>query len=328
MRVTLQDGSIGYGEAAPFEAVTGETQSSTLAVLHAVRANVTGRDAAGWRALAADIRRMIPEAPAARCAIEQAVIDALARHVGLPMPTFFGGSSYALETDITIPASRVLHSADSARRAEKSGFGTVKVKVGAFGWETDVARIVAISRATPRLSIIVDANAGYTRAQARHFLDRVRSAGVTLALLEQPVASDDIEGLAALEQEFGIPVCADESVRSSADAIRVARLGGISVMNVKPMKCGVADALDIISVARSAGMSCMIGGMIETTVSMTFSAALAMANYPLFTYVDLDAPLFMPETAIRGGMTYNGQFIRLSEEAAGTGIDASDYFSS
>jgi hypothetical protein len=30
------------------------------------------------------------------------------------------------------------------------------------------------------------------------------------------------------------------------------------------MKCGVADALDIISIARSAGMTRMIGGMVET----------------------------------------------------------------
>lgn len=326
VRVTLRDGSVGYGEAAPFEAVTGETQDSTLAALQAVRASVTGRDAAAWRALTVDIRCLIPEAPAARCAIEQAVIDALARHAGLPLLKFFGGSSHELVTDITIPAGDISHSADSARRAVESGFGMVKVKVGAVGWETDAARVVAISQTTPGLSIMVDANAGYSHAQACQFLDRVRSAGVILTLVEQPVAANDIESMAALEKEFGVPVCADESVRSPADAMRVARTGGISLINIKLMKCGVADALDIISVARSAGMSCMIGGMIETSVSMTFSAALAMANHPLFAYIDLDTPLFMRDSIIRGGMTYDGSFIQLPADAAGSGIDASGYF--
>lgn len=326
VRVTLRDGSAGYGEAAPFEAVTGETQAGTLAALQAVRAAVTGRDAAAWRSLAGDLRCLIPEAPAARCAVEQAVIDALARHAGLPLIQFFGGCSHELTTDITIPAGDIEHSASSARRAVQDGFRTVKVKVGAGDWELDVARLVAISQAAPGLSVVVDANEGYSYAHARQFLGHVRSAGVTLALMEQPVVADDVASLAALEEEFGVPVCADESARSPADAIRVARAGRIGVINIKLMKCGVADALDMISVARSAGMSCMIGGMIETAVSMTFSAALAMANYPLFAFTDLDTPLFMRNSAIAGGMSYQGPVIRLPAGAAGTGIDASGYF--
>lgn len=328
VRVTLRDGSTGYGEAAPFEAVNGETQAGTLAALRAVQAEVTGRDAAAWRSLAADVRRLIPDAPAARCAVEQAVIDALARHVGLPLLQFFGGCSHELTTDITIPAGDIAHSASSAQRAVQDGFGTVKVKVGAGDWESDVARLEAISRAAPGLSIVADANEGYSYPHARQFLDRVRSAGVPLVLMEQPVAADDVASLAALEEEFRIPVCADESARSPADAIRLARAGQIGVINIKLMKCGVADALDMISVARSAGMSCMIGGMIETAVSMTFSAALAMANYPLFAYTDLDTPLFMQNSAIGGGMAYEGSVIRLPADAAGTGIDASGYFAS
>jgi L-Ala-D/L-Glu epimerase len=328
VRVTLESGATGYGEAAPFEAVSGETQLRTLAALRSVETEMIGRDAAGWRGLATDLRTLLPREPAARCAAEQAVIDALARHVGLPLWAFFGGSPRQITTDITIPAGDVAHSAESARRAVQSGFAVVKVKIGASDWATDVARVVAVSRAAPDAIITVDANAAYSREQAHKFVAGAIEAGVRLGLVEQPVVAEDITGLAILEQDFGVPVCADESVRSPADAILVARTGGISVINVKLMKCGVADALDIISVARSAGMTCMIGGMIETSVSMSFSAALAAANFPLFDHVDLDTPLFMPPGLIDGGMDYNGRLISLPCESPGTGVDASSHFMS
>jgi L-Ala-D/L-Glu epimerase len=326
VRVILQDGSAGYGEAAPFEVITGETQASTLAALQEMIATVAGRDAAGWRVLAADLRSLLPKAAAARCAVEQAVVDALARHLGLSLPAFFGGFSHELMTDITIPVGDVGHSVESARQAEDSGFKAVKVKIGADDWELDVARIIAISQTTPELSIILDGNAGFSRSQAHKFLDGVTEVGAAVALVEQPVAATDIAGLAELEREHGIPVCADESVRCPKDAIRVAESGGISSVNVKLMKCGVADALDIISIARSAGMTGMIGGMVETAVSMTFSAAVAAASYPFFAYIDLDTPLLMPRGFVRGGMRYDGPAIRLPGHALGTGIDAAEHF--
>lgn len=326
VRVVLQDGSAGYGEAAPFEVVTGETQASTLTALHGMIAAVTGRDAAGWRALAADLHSLRPEAAAARCAVEQAVVDALARHLGLSLPAFFGGFPHELTTDVTIPVGDVRHSVESAHHARDSGFKTVKVKVGANDWELDAARVVAISQATPELSIIVDGNAGFSRSQAHRFLDAVTGAGAAVILVEQPVAAPDIGGLAELEREHGVPVCADESVRRPEDAIRVAETGGISSINVKLMKCGVADALDIITIARSAGMTGMIGGMVETAVSMTFSAAVAAASHPFFRYIDLDTPLLMPRRFVRGGIRYSGPAVRLPGHALGTGVDAAEHF--
>jgi L-Ala-D/L-Glu epimerase / N-acetyl-D-glutamate racemase len=326
VRAILQDGSAGYGEAAPFEVVTGETQASTLTALQAMITVVTGRDAAGWRVLAAGLRSLFPEAAAARCAVEQAVVDALARHLGLSLPAFFGGFPHELMTDITIGVGDVEHSVESAHHARDSGFHTVKVKVGADNWKLDAARIVAISAATPELSIIVDGNAGFSRAEAHRFLGAVTGAGAAVILVEQPVAAPDIAGLAELEREHGIPVCADESVCCPEDAIRVAECGGISSVNVKLMKCGVADALDIITIARSAGMTGMIGGMVETAVSMTFSAAVAAASYPFFSYIDLDTPLLMPKRFVRGGMRYSGPTVHLPGDALGTGVDAAGHF--
>jgi L-alanine-DL-glutamate epimerase-like enolase superfamily enzyme len=279
VRVTWSDGRVTYGEAAPFEAVSGETQSSTLAAI--------ARAAPALIGLESDFRPFMPAEPAARCALEQAISA---------FPEISG--KVILKTDITIPAGTVEHARSAAHRAAERGFETVKIKAGAADWETDARRVRAIHAAEPGLKLIVDANCGYTLPDARRFLGAL--GGVHLELFEQP---GDLTVLAALAGDA--PICADESVRSPADAKLVAELG-VAAVNVKLMKFGVADALEVIAIARAANVPCMIGGMIETPLSMSYSAALAAADPALFRYVDLDTPLFMPAGIVDAPLTYAG----------------------
>src|SRR5262245_62933431 len=51
VRVTLADGTIGLGEAAPFTVVSGETQEGNLAAIESVRGSLVGQDARRYRAL-------------------------------------------------------------------------------------------------------------------------------------------------------------------------------------------------------------------------------------------------------------------------------------
>ncbi|MFG2037855.1 dipeptide epimerase [Dactylosporangium sp. NPDC048998] len=285
------DDRTGYGEAAPFEAVSGETQASTLAAIARVTPSLIGREAGDWRAL----RPLMPAEPAARCALEQALCD-----------VSLGSGIHRLKTDITIPAGSVEHAVAAARRAAAAGFDTVKIKAGAAGWETDAARVRAIHAAEPALRLIVDANCGYDLREARAFLGALHE--VQLELFEQPVPAAALDDLAALTADAAI--CADESVRGPADAKRVADLG-VAAINVKLMKCGVADALEVIAIARAARIPCMIGGMIETPLSMSYSAALAAAEPGLFRYVDLDTPLFMPPGVVDAPLTYDGPNLTL-----------------
>jgi L-alanine-DL-glutamate epimerase-like enolase superfamily enzyme len=132
--------------------------------------------------------------------------------------------------------------------------------------------------------------------------------------------------LAELQREFGVPVCADESMRGPADAFALIRAGAVRVLNVKLMKFGLADALDIIGLARAAGVECMVGGMVESSVSMSFSAALAAANQPPFRHIDLDTPLFTRPEHDLGGITYAGEVITLPPGALGSGVDAAAWF--
>lgn len=313
--VTLDDGTRGYGEAAPFPAVSGENQSQTLAALLPLAQALEGEDSASWKDHAARLKHIAPDAPAARCAIETALLDAHFRSQNISLWTFFGGKEPELTTDITITTGSIDHAFDSAARAAKSGFSTLKLKVGGGD---DVERIRAVIRAAPDARLVLDANAAFTADQALALLDALGPDASRVALFEQPVARDDYAGLCAIKER--VLVAADESARSVDDVMRLAEERACDVVNIKITKTGVVEAMDIVALAKSSGLGLMIGGMVETRLAMTLSACLA-AGTGGFSFVDLDTPLFMKCDPFRGGMAQHGARIRVDAIESGLGIE-------
>lgn len=320
VRVTLASGVVGLGEGAPFTVVSGETQASTLAALAAFEPLVVGRDVRTTRTLAAEIARSAPDAPAARCALEMALFDALARTYRVPLHVLFGGAGTSVETDMTITAGDAEHAANSARAIAARGIKTIKVKVGALSPQEDAIRVAEAAHAAPGLRIYADANGGYDARAAQRFLQQTKALGVDLALFEQPLPRSDNDGLLALARSVDVLICADESARTAPDVAALIRSDVRLAINIKPMKCGVVEALAQHALARAAGLPMMIGGMVEGPLAMTFSACLA-AGRGGFSFVDLDTPMFVASHPFRGGFAQNGGLLTLDAEAFGHGVE-------
>lgn len=315
----LADGTRGYGEAAPFPAVTGETQAGTIAALREMRSVVVGRDARQWRAIAADLNVAKPKAAAARCAIEAALLDAICKQAKLPLWAFWGGVSMELETDMTITAGSVDHAAASARAIASRGIRTIKIKIGG-DHDLDLGRIAAVHAAAPDAPLILDGNCGYDADSALALLAELHAADIPVALFEQPVTRHDLDGLARVTREGGVLVAADESVTTAEDALRIAQAGAAHVLNIKLMKAGLAEGLAIATIGKAAGLGLMIGGMVETLLAMTISAHFA-AGLGGFQFVDLDTPMFMADQPFRGGWQQQGGRLSVAHVAAGHGVE-------
>src|SRR5215470_18974008 len=96
--IILHNGSVGYGECAPFPPSTGESQETALAAAQSCIDLLKGRDAAHWRQISR-ILHSLYYAQATVCAgIEMALLDALTRAYGIPLYVFLGGTSSAVET--------------------------------------------------------------------------------------------------------------------------------------------------------------------------------------------------------------------------------------
>jgi L-alanine-DL-glutamate epimerase-like enolase superfamily enzyme len=320
VRLTLADGTIGLGEAAPFTAVSGETQARTLAAILSMRERLIGQDVRAWRPLSAVLTEALPHEPSARCGLETALLDALTRHHRVPLWVFFGGAGTELDIDMTVTAGDRAHAESSARAIIARGITTLKVKVGALSPEQDVERLIAIYEVAPQARLFADANGGYTVTQARAFLAGLERAKVPLALFEQPVPADDISGMAELTRSSRMPICADESARSAQDVLRLIRERAASGINIKTMKCGVVESLMMWHLARASGMALMIGGMVESTLAMSLSAHLA-AGLGGFHYADLDTPLFIARHPFRGGYHQQASRVSIASTTAGHGVE-------
>ena len=329
VRIELADGTVGHGEAAPLPPYNGETQADALTALRSVTPWLRGRDAAAWQELGRAFQtRARPRSGSARCALETALVDALARQAGVSLTTFLAAEAPAaarrpavrLETDMTVTTGTPAAATAAVRRIQRRGIRVIKVKIGGAGGPAhDLARLLAIRAAAPRAPLVLDGNAGLNRDDAFLLVRLLQAARITPAVLEQWLPKDDLAGMRRLRRESGWLVAADEAVTTAEDARRVVRARAADVINIKLMKAGLGEALEIARIARAGGVGLMIGGNVESVLAMTVSACFATALGG-FRFADLDTPFFMSENPFRGGYRIRAGQISVAHLRAGHGV--------
>ena len=313
VEMRLRCGATGYGEIAPFTDVTGEDRQTSSDVAVQLKQLLVGESVSSYGRLSYAIGEASPNQPAARCGLETAMLDALCRAMGIPLWAFWGGAfSSPPETDITLPLIEIGRCLELSNHWFNSGFRTFKLKVGS-NLEQDIERIRLISEHFPQVSFILDANQGFTEDEALRFMREVLSLDCRVLLFEQPVARDDLAGLAAISRSINVPVAADESVATVKDALAVIEAKAAGVINLKIMKSGVLEAFRIATIARSNGIGLMFGGMVETRLAMGCSLALSL-GLGGSNYLDLDTPLLLSEDPIEGGYQYEGPRMTICQE--------------
>ncbi|HPV81081.1 MAG TPA: dipeptide epimerase [Dermatophilaceae bacterium] len=335
----LADGTTGLGEAPQVWAVTGDSVASATACVEQVLAPVlVGADSDDWDALAAGVARACARNFGAKAAVETALLDAVARAAGMPLAYLFadvagvprpvsrgvglgGGAAGVFEvaTDVTISAGspEALRSAAQTRVAE--GFTRLKLKVGTDA-ATDVARVRAVREAAgPGIGVRLDANQGWSREDAVAVIRALAEADLGVEIVEQPVAGDDVEGLAWVRERVDLPIMADETVYGATDLERVIRLEAADAVNVKLAKCGgPLTGLRLLARAREAGLGTMVGSMMESHVGVATAASM-VAAVGTSAVSDLDAAWWATHSPYAGGPTYGPGVIQLPD-ALGLGM--------
>ncbi len=322
VRVKLADGTEGFGEIAPFTALTGETRARSIAAAKELAAMLVGCSSADWESLGVIMHGVAPGEPAARCGLECAMVDALARARG---ETLFDhwralGGTPALrehETDITLPILEESRIDELAAQWYARGFRIFKMKVGS-DVDKDVQRVERLAKNHSDVNFILDANQGFDLKGAREMLRLIAPLSRRVLLLEQPVARGDLDAMASLCADNTVRIAADESVFSLDDARRVIDKRAAHCINLKIMKTGLADTIAVARAAKAAGLTLMIGGMMESRLAMSFSFSLVLAT-GWITHLDLDTPLLMAHDPLEGGYAYHGPLLTLWNDP-GVGI--------
>ena len=257
-----------------------------------------------------DVAAWVPDGPApARCAIELALVDRIAKRRGVPLYQLLDlPRPRGLSTTFTISIDAPDAMAAMARQIAK--YPLIKLKLGS---DDDEARVRAVREARPDAKLCVDANAGWTLEDAVAHLQWLEK--YDLELIEQPLPRDQHEGLGELQRRTSIPIVADESVQTPDDIERLGR-AGVRGINLKLMKVGgLTPGLAIVRRARELGMNVMLGCMIETSLGITAAAHLA----GLADWLDLDAPLLITNDPF-DGVRYDEHARMMLPDRAGIGV--------
>lgn len=312
---------VGWGEASPSALILGCTPESTLAALDYLVPALLGEDPRRIAYLVDKMDRVLLGNAAAKAALDMALHDLVGQIYGEPVWRLLGGSlAEPVETDFTVGIDQPEKMAAEAKALVEAGFRAIKVKVGEDP-KADVERVRAVREAIgERTRMWIDANQGWTRAQAVWALTRMAEYGVEF--VEQPVLAADLEGMAWVRKRSPIPVMADESVHSPQDALRAIRLSACDYVNIKLMKAGgLWRAKEIATICRNAGKGNMIGGMVESNLSATAAVhfALSEANV-VFRDLDLGERPEAKLVARGGSAIHQGLQVLADPEAPGFGF--------
>ena len=321
LMVHTDTGHIGYGEAPATAVITGDTHGSIIdAIRHYIFPRLVGQDVAELHHLTGLIQTALEKNTSATAAMEIAVHDLWGQLYGVPLYRLLGGGAPSITTDITISVDGIDKMVADSLLAVERGFKALKIKVGKdIG--SDVERVKAIHAAVAgRASLRLDANQGWTAKQAVRALHQLEHAGIELDLIEQPVPARDLAGMRYLTARVHTPVMADESAFGPREVLDLIRLRAADIINIKLMKAGgISNALRIADIAALHGVQCMIGCMIETSISVAAAAHVAVARADVITRVDLDGPALCQYNPVDGGVDFAGPDITVAADP-GLGI--------
>jgi len=287
VRAVDDDGVDGWGEAVTTWRVTGESSASVAAAVEGPLADaVLGAEPSDVASWAPTLEHAVVGNAAARSAVASALVDVAARQAGVPLAELLAGAGAsgrerprgAVRTDMTLAAVRTPDELDGliARAvAHARAFGTLKVKVVDAPVTRDV--LVELRRALgPEVRLRVDANQAWDAGTAVDVIEHWQDQGARIELVEQPVAAADLPALAAVRAAGLTAVLADEAVHTVADVDAVARHDAADGVNVKLSKSGgPVQALLIADRARAHGLDVLVGCMMESTVGLATSVAVA-----------------------------------------------------
>ncbi|EPX76613.1 muconate cycloisomerase family protein [Salipiger mucosus] len=298
VEIRFSDGSVGLGEGTAIGGMSygaESPESIKVAIDTYIAPVLDGLDGDRINTAADIMSRAVKGNPIARCAVETALWDGLARRLGVSVAHLFGGP-----VRTAMPVAWTLASGNSetdileAREMlETRRHDIFKLKIGKRPVREDIAHVAAIRDAVgDRASIRVDVNQAWSLDEARWGLRGLQEIGVDL--VEQPIGARHMRQLKSLTDGYEIAVMADEALQGPEDAMACATDRAADVFAVKIAQSGgLKKGAEVAAIARAAGIGLYAGTMLEAGVG-TAAALQLFSTLPSLAWgTELFGPLLM-----------------------------------
>lgn len=271
VQMQLENGIIGYGEASTlggprWSEESVESIKSTIDTYIAPR--LIGQPACNFEANALIATRSARRNYSAKGAIESAALDAVGKTMNVPSSALLGGA-----VRDRFPVFWTLASGDAAQEVEEAKekielreFNRFKIKLGFSSIKNDIARITALRNTLgDDTLLIVDVNQGWNESKCIRWMPALKELGV--ALIEQPLPADELNGMARIALRSDIPIMLDESVFTNQQAGLSGAAGAGSVLSLKLVKSGgLFELKRIAGTAVAHGISLYGGCLLESSI--------------------------------------------------------------
>jgi L-alanine-DL-glutamate epimerase-like enolase superfamily enzyme len=280
VRVRTASGAVGVGEGCPRRYVTGETVESARTFLRGVApgAATSGGTVDGLRSWIADHRESIDANPAAFCGLELALLDALARELGVSMERLLGCP------ELNGPFHYTAVIGDSGRwvfalllqRYLARGIRDFKLKLSG-DLERDRRKLARLRRRGASVRVRVDANNLWSVADA--CIEHLQRLDFRFTAIEEPLTVNDLEGFARIAAALDTPIVIDESGLRGEQLDHLPGPVDGWILNCRVSKMGgLLRSLATVDAARELGVGVVVGAHVGETSILT-RAALTVAAH-------------------------------------------------
>ena len=268
VRITTDNGLVGWGEASASPTMTGETVESMMAAIRYLAPFFIGRDPSEFADNLALMNFRLYGNASAKTVLEMSFYDLAGKAAQKPVAELLGSVRRTRMPVLWMLASGKLDE-DLADGREKldEGFKSFKIKVGSNPVADDIERAHEVRKlVNGGVQLSSDANQGWSREDAITFVEGV---GDTLDFIEQPIMGDDVEGMAEVQRHAKAPIGADEGLHSAKDIRLHKEMGAAQGGSLKMIKLGgVTRAYEAACLCDELGMHVNMAGKIaESSIS-------------------------------------------------------------
>jgi L-alanine-DL-glutamate epimerase-like enolase superfamily enzyme len=324
VKVTADDGSVGWGQSVPAQRWSYETVESVQSTIDRYLApELIGHDAFDTEGIQSLMNQVIAPSfstgqPICKAGLDLALFDLTGRMLQKSAAQRWKRQSRArLTISWTLNPRTLDEIANLVAEGSARGYRNFNVKV-APDPEFDLEMCRIVKQLAPDGFLWADANGGYDEATALAVAPRLAELGVPV--LEQPLPANRLNGYKQLKKQGALPIIMDEGIVSSVELEEFIKLDLLDGVAMKPARCGgLTEARKQIELVLSAGLMFLGSGLTDPDLSLAASLALYGA-YDLKYPAALNGPQFINGTILRNPVVVRNGELEVPE-GPGLGLD-------
>lgn len=327
VKITANDGTVGWGQSLPIAKWSYETLETTAIVLRDYYAPcLIGHDPADIRGAHRKMDDAVAPGfstgmPISRSGIDLALHDLTGRLRGKSLAQMWRkpkGRPIALSW--TVNVTSLDETGEVVDQGKKRGYRHFNIKV-APDPEFDLALAREVRRVAPDTFLWADANGGYDPDTALEAAPKLADAGVDV--LEAPLRPNRISGYRALRKQGSLPILMDEGVVSPTDLEEFIKLGMLDGVAMKPARCGgLLSCKRQIEMCLENNLMWLGSGLTDPDISLAATLALYGA-FGLKTPAALNGPQFLTAQVLKKPLRIENGMAHLPE-GPGLGIEVDE----